>query len=142
MTTDRTQVEIVQNILGSLLANIRDGWKELVVTYHVDEAQSESQCSYIIDVDGKATETFLRPAANFDSLMRELRHHLSHAGQEAFSKCRLHFFADGRFDAKYEYGAVDWRALLRASIPNFKSREAYDWSDASLSPFSGVAKRP
>ncbi len=111
---ERTQTEIIQNIVDSALSKIQDGWTELVINYSIEGGRSNFQNSYLIEVDGKPTEKYLPSADQLDTLMRELRDHLAQAGREKFSTCRLHLWADGRFDSKYGYAPVDWRALFKA----------------------------
>ena len=112
--TERTQIEIVQDIVDSALSRIQNGWLELVVNYCVEGGQSNFQNSFLIDVDGRRTEKYLPSTDQLDTLMRELRDHLAQADREKFSKCRIHLGADGRFDASYGYDAVDWDSLFKA----------------------------
>ncbi len=119
--SDRHQFQIIQDVVSTVLSHVEDGWKQLVIDYHVDDRRCNFHNSYLIDVDGGEKEKFLSSPNGLDPLLRELRNHLAHSGGEKFSSCRLHLWWDGKFDAKYGFGKVDWRALMLVSGGNFKS---------------------
>jgi hypothetical protein len=106
------QKEIIQRIVDVAVSVAEPGWLELVADYHVDDWQSNLMPSYLIEEEGKKVEKSLRVPDSFDSLLRELRGHLARGGKDRFSSCRLHLWADGKFDLAYGYDEVEWEQLI------------------------------
>lgn len=116
MMSDETQFDIIQGITKHALGCIESGWVELVISYAVDDCQSDLMSSYLVDVNGKKVERTLATHPEIlDKSFRDLRRHLADSSGQPFSTCRLHVWADGRFDSSYGYDEVDWSALVRVN---------------------------
>jgi hypothetical protein len=107
------QKQIIQQIVDAAVSVAEPGWLEIIAETHIDDMQSDLLSSFLTWEEGKKVEKWLPVPNNFFLLVRELRDHLaSGGGREPFSSCKLHLWADGRFDVAYGYGPVDWKALM------------------------------
>ena len=107
------QFQITQEIVDRLLQGVTPGWRELIVDYHDEDIQSDCGATYLFDEDGILKERAVPIARDMDTWFRMLRGHLAAGGKQEYTSCRLHLFADGRFESSYGYDAVDWAALFR-----------------------------
>ena len=110
--TDINQFQIIQEVVTRAIKVAETGWCEMIISYCIDESQSNFCNSYLIEKDGLIKEKPLPFVNSFDSLLRKLREHLAQAERQPFTKCKLHVTSDGKYEVVYGYDAVDWNALL------------------------------
>jgi hypothetical protein len=108
------QIEIIQNIVNSAISAAEPGWSELKITYHIGDGHSEFGNSYLIAHNGVIREKALPVSLDLDSWMRRLQGTLVELGGQAFTACKLHLHANGKFEVFYGYDAVDWDGLVTA----------------------------
>jgi hypothetical protein len=106
------QSQFIQKIADCILPFVKPGWKELVISCHIDEEQSNYMISYLIEEGGRIVEAPVQFPGELDRIMRGLQEHLSQGGKQRFTSCRMHFEQSGKFNADYGYGVVDWNALV------------------------------
>jgi Protein of unknown function, DUF600 len=109
--SESDQKQIIQRIVDVAVSVAEPGWLELVADYHADDQQSNLLSSYLMQEGNKKVEKWLPVPDSFDGLLRELRSHLARNGKEPFSSCKLHLWANGRFDMAYGYDEVPWKQL-------------------------------
>ena len=106
------QIQIIQEIVSRAIPVDDPDWTEFIIDYHVDEEQSEFANTYLTTRDGETREKPLQVANDLDAWLRKLRAELAQAGRPPFSSCKLHVFADGRFESSYGYDPIDWDELM------------------------------
>ncbi|NHZ44154.1 hypothetical protein [Massilia aquatica] len=107
------QFELMQEIVNDALIGIESAWRELIITYHVDDEKSDFISTYIVEESDGLREKPGKMSNDMDDLLRQLRKHLAQGGKPSFSRLRLHLFANGKFDTSYGYDAVCWPALFQ-----------------------------
>lgn len=114
------QFQIIQDILQEAISAAEDGWRELMINYHVEGGRSSYVNTCLIASGGEECEKSLPNIDPLDSLMRQLQVHLSKSSKQLFTHCVLHLTSDGKYEATYGYEPVDWDALL---IPSWNFKE-------------------
>jgi hypothetical protein len=114
------QGKIIQEIFDRAISAAESEWSELMITYQVEGGRSGFGNSYLITKNGSTREKPLPVSNDFDIWLRRLRTELAKNGSQPFTSCRLHFYANGKFEATYGYGSVDWDGLATAGW-NFSS---------------------
>lgn len=112
MAQDLTQHDILMEALGPAMDIAPEGWIEMVIDFYVDGSQSCLLSSYAIERAEVIQEESLGSVEGLDYWLRQLRQHLAHADQHLFARCKIHVTAAGQYNATYEYGEIDWDALL------------------------------
>lgn len=112
MTQDLTQHDLLNEALSLLMHIAPAGWIEMVVDFYVDGGQSCLLKSYTIEREGVVKEESLGSVQHLDYWLRQLQQHLAQADRRPFTRCRIHVTADGQYTVSYEYGEIDWAALL------------------------------
>ncbi|WP_426340087.1 immunity protein YezG family protein [Pseudoduganella sp. S-14] len=107
------QIQIIQEIVNRVISVADPHWSELMITYYVDEEQSQFANSYLVNVEGSVREKPLRTVNDLDKWLRRLRTELARGGEKPFSSCKLHLLSDGKFSASYGYDELDWEALVK-----------------------------
>jgi len=115
------QFGIIQEIGQRVLAAAPPGWWELAIDYAVDDSQSDVSISCLVKEKAEVVERSLPFVTEIDALLRRLRAHLPGSRPEPFSTCRIHFFSDGRYDARYGYDPINWDRAI-SSQSNFGTR--------------------
>lgn len=113
--------EIVSEVLKSAMAEAPQGWRELMIRYFTDDAQSSQVVTCLVDRAGQLVEAPLPYDPELDGRLRALRAHLAPGGKGPFSEATLHLKADGDYEASYGYGPVNWDALVEPKW-NFEDR--------------------
>jgi hypothetical protein len=111
-TLDEAQSDLIHRILDCAIAAVEEEWTDLAVSYWIEGDQSAVMNSCLVSEDGAVKERGFVASDELDELLRELHAHLVDAGQEPFTKCRLHATADGQCEVSYDYEPVDWDALM------------------------------
>ena len=111
---DSDQLLLIQEIVGMVATAIEKNWDELMICCYVDDEQSDLCVTYLITQNNVPHEKSARVPHALDALFRALRVALPGGQGELFSSCKLHVFSDGRFDAKYGHGVVDWDGVTVA----------------------------
>jgi hypothetical protein len=111
-TPDEAQSDLIQRILHCAISAVEEDWTDLAVTYWIEGEQSALMNSCLVSEDGAVKEKGFVASDELDELMRELHAHLAEAGQEPFTRCRLHATADGQYEVSYDYEPIDWDALM------------------------------
>ena len=110
---ERDQFQIIQEILRRAIAVADSGWLEMIIDYYVDDSQSVTLKSFLIEERGAIVERPLETVPDMDFWLRELRAHLSQSGKPRFTRCKLHVVSStGKYEATYGYEDLDWDALL------------------------------
>lgn len=115
------QLSIIQEISNRAISSAEPGWSELMITYYIEESQSEFANSYLVTQEGVVREKALPVSRDLDVWMRRLRDKLAEKEKQPFTLCKLHLHADGRFETVYGYEPVNWDSLVTADW-NFSSR--------------------
>jgi hypothetical protein len=114
------QFHIIQEIASRAIAGVQPGWSELMILYFVEDGHSRFVNTYLVTQDGVTREKSARVSNDLDAWLRRLRAELAQGDKQPFTSCKLHLYADGKFDASYGYEPVDWDALVTAGW-NFPS---------------------
>lgn len=103
-----TEIDLVRAILRSVTSMVKGRWIEIMIDYHVDHSQSTLLMSYLVEHNGQVTERDIDYIDGLDGLLRSLREVLSKDGRNLFSRCKIHVFSSGKYEASYGYGPIDW----------------------------------
>lgn len=116
------QFQIIGEILSRSMAAAPPGWRELIVDYYVEGAQSCALGSYLIEENGAVVERSLDDIRDLNVWMEKLRRHLAQAGRPPFTRCKIHLKLSGQYESTYGYDKVDWKALLNPDWSFFPKR--------------------
>jgi hypothetical protein len=116
------QFQIFQEMLRRSMAVAPPGWRELIVDFYVEEDQSATLKSYLIERNGAVVEESLGYVADLPFWMRKLQGHLAQAGRPPFTRCKIHLKSSGQYESTYGYDKVDWDALLNPDWNFFPKR--------------------
>lgn len=83
-----------------------------MITYYVEENVSDFSSSYLINEREGVKEKPLLFDHNVRGLLRTLQECIARGGKQKFTSCKLHFWADGKFETTYGYEEVDWNSLI------------------------------
>jgi len=84
----------------------------MIISYFVEGNQSSMANSYLIEEYGVVKEKSLPNVDELDSLLRKLQGFFVESGRQAFTHCKMHVTAAGKFDIKYGHDKIDWNGLL------------------------------
>lgn len=116
------ETQIIQMIATESVSVVHGSWSEIMIKYYVDDDQSDFGSSYLISENGMIKEKPLPFVDSYDRLFRQLREVQKIKSGQKFTSCVLRLWNDGRFDAAYGYGDVDWDDLINQSW-NFPDAE-------------------
>lgn len=119
----RDQTEIIQDILSDAIDVMADGWHELILNTFMEDTESLELHSYLVKEAGGLRELDLPDSDALARHLRELRNCLAQFGREPFTHCVIRLKADGTYEAKYEYGPVDWDAVAESDWNFFPKNE-------------------
>ncbi|EMM2647275.1 TPA: DUF600 family protein [Acinetobacter baumannii] len=105
---------MTQEIVNQAISVVDPGCIELILTYHVEDNHSEFGNSYLINQVGKVYEKALPVTKDLDFWFRKLEFELHQVNKQLFTSCKLHLWANGKYEASYGYDAVDWDKLMMA----------------------------
>jgi Protein of unknown function, DUF600 len=118
------EVQIIQEIVILAVSLAEKDWRELIINYSVEGAQSDFANSYLIEEGGSIKEKSLSSVYSMDVWLRKLRDYLARGGKQPFTSCKLHLRADGKYNMTYGYDKIDWDALLIGDWNFFPTKKA------------------
>ena len=110
--TEMDQVGIIQEVVNRVVSSIEPGWIEMMISYYVEGGQSDCLNSYLIIENGVEKEKSIPFIGDLDFWLRKWQAEMSQGGKQRFTSCKLHLWANGKFDAQYGYEKIDWNALM------------------------------